>query len=107
MTVSPALPSPLAEYFGRTDATQLLGLFAPDATVRDEGRVHQGTAEISEWLESVEARYHPRYRVIKAEEDSERVAVTFEVSGTFPGSPAILSQNFVLTGNRIQRIETL
>ncbi|MBO9590750.1 nuclear transport factor 2 family protein [Devosia sp.] len=107
MTVSPTLPAPLPEYFGRTDDTKLLDLFAPDATIKDEGKVHQGAAEISEWLESVEARYHPRYRVIAAEQDGERATVTFVVSGTFPGSPATLRQNFVLTGNRIQRIETL
>jgi hypothetical protein len=33
--------------------------------------------------------------------------VTFEVSGTFPGSPATLRQNFVLANDLIQSIETL
>lgn len=107
MTASPALPAPLSQYFGRTDASKLLALFTPDATVEDEGRVHQGTAEISEWLERAESAYHPRYRVISADKDGERVTVAFEVSGTFPGSPATLRQNFVLSGNRIRRIETL
>jgi hypothetical protein len=107
MTISPTLPAPLTDYFSRADATNLSELFAPDATVKDEGKVHQGEAKIAEWLASVEARYHPRYRVLAAEANSAGVTVTFEVSGTFPGSPATLRQNFVLTGDRIQRIETL
>jgi hypothetical protein len=45
--------------------------------------------------------------VISADEDGERVTVAFEVSGPFTGSPATLRQNFVLSGSRIQRIETL
>jgi hypothetical protein len=107
MTTTPYLPTPLPHYFGRTNATHLADLFAPTATVRDEGKIHHGRAEIAQWLESVETRYHPRYRVIGADNTGQAITVTFEVSGTFPGSPATLRQNFVLANDLNQSIETL
>lgn len=104
---SPMLPAPLADYFARADAATALAFFASDAVVKDEGETHGGLEAIGAWLESVEARYRPRYRVLAADEDGEKVIVTFEVSGTFPGSPAKLRQSFVLVHDRIQRLETL
>ena len=107
MTASIALPAPLADYFGRTDGSDLLPLFAPDAVVRDEGETHQGTAAIAGWLQGVESRYRPRYRILASDQRGEAIVVTFEVSGTFPGSPATLRQAITLSGDRIARIETL
>ena len=103
----PFLPPPLSAYFSRTDTTAALELFAPNAEVRDENEVHRGPGEIAAWLGSVEERYHPRYRVLTAEEHDGRTIVGFEVSGTFPGSPAKLRQSFVIADGRIHKLETL
>jgi len=103
-----SLPSPLPAYFATTGHSASLPLFAPDATVRDEGELHRGTEAIAAWLDGVESRYSPRYRVLGAEPEGERIVVTVEVAGTFPGSPAVLRQAFTLDGaGRIARLETL
>ena len=102
-----SLPRPLAEFFTAADHRETISLFAPDATVRDEGQTHQGLDQIAAWLERVETSYHPRYAVRNAEAKGDRDVVTFEVSGTFPGSPAVLQQAFTIKAGKIRRIETL
>lgn len=108
-TFDPAtLPATVAAYFATSGNRDALELFAPDAIVIDEGETHEGLAAITSWLESVERRYHPRYTLLDATADSSGHNVTFEVSGTFPGSPAILRQHFELDSqNRIRRLQTL
>ncbi len=102
-----SLPEPLAAYFSSADRRAVVELFAPDARVGDEGREHVGTPAIADWLESVETRYHPRYRIEAAETSDNSTVVTFIVSGTFPGSPATLRQQFVVEHGRITRLTTL
>lgn len=104
---SATLPTPLAAYFAAADHRQTLTLFALDAQVRDEGATHVGSAEIAAWLDSVEARYHPRYVVEAAKTDGNRTVVTFVVSGNFAGSPATLQQAIVVEYGQIQSLETL
>lgn len=101
------LPRPLADYFAAADHRNTLSLFAPDARVLDEGAVHVGTSKIAAWLESVEARYHPRYIVQSADTEGSRTVVSFLVSGTFPGSPVKLRQEIVVENDRIASLETL
>ena len=98
-----ALPAPLADYFAAADRRAIVGLFAPDARVRDEGEDHVGTAAIAVWLDRVETRYQPRYAI----QHAQTSGVTFTVSGTFPGSPATLRQQFVLADGRIASLATL
>lgn len=52
--------------------------------------------------------YRPRYQLQRVEADKDRTIVTFEVSGTFPGSPAVLRQAFTFDSHqRIATLETL
>lgn len=102
-----ALPAPLADYFAAADRRAIVGLFAPDARVRDEGEDHVGTAAIAVWLDRVETRYQPRYAIQEAQTSGDQTVVTFTVSGTFPGGPATLRQQFVLADGRIASLATL
>lgn len=102
-----SLPQPLPAYFAADDHGKTAGMFAADALVHDEGVTHQGTAAIGDWLVDVEARYHPRYTVKAATTAAEQTIVTFEVAGTFPGSPAVLGQAFVVADGRIVSLRTL
>lgn len=105
---SSALPPLLADYFTTEDHSQVASLFSPNASVHDEGQWHRGAAAVAAWLASVEERYHPRYQVKEVRREDDRTIVTFEVSGTFPGSPATLSQAFTFGPDAlITRIETL
>ncbi|MHA6300314.1 nuclear transport factor 2 family protein [Devosia sp. CAU 1758] len=102
------LPAPLPDYFDAEDHRATAPLFADNAIVRDEGETHRGRVEIGAWLDRVEARYQPRYHVRAAEMDGNQIVVSVEVSGTFPGSPVVLRQAFILNGDaQIERLETL
>lgn len=102
------LPEILARYFESTDRQTALSTFAPDARVHDEGEWHEGSAAIADWLASVEKRYRPRYRIESMKTEGDRIIIGFEVSGTFPGSPARLRQAFTLNAdNRIASLQTL
>ncbi len=104
VSLAPALPLRIAEYFATSGQRDVAELFAVDAVVIDEGETHRGLKAIEKWLASVEARYRPRYVV----QDGDSHIVAFEVSGTFPGSPAGLRQAFRLneTG-KILHLQTL
>lgn len=101
------LPAPLPSYFAAPDHGDTAGLFAPGAVVEDEGATYRGGAAIAAWLVDVEARYHPRYTVKGATTDAGRTVVTFDVAGTFPGSPVTLRQAFVIADGCIHGLKTL
>jgi len=102
-----SLPAPLDQYFAADDHRQTIAMFAADAAVRDEGGSYAGHAEIATWLDRVETSYHPRYRVLSGVTEGPYTVVTFEVSGSFPGSPATLRQCFGLRDGLIESLETL
>jgi hypothetical protein len=101
------LPAPLADYFAEEDHIEKAKLFAGDGIVRDEGRIHNGAVEIAAWVARVETDYQPRYSVEDWQRQGERDIVTFSISGTFPGSPIVLSQAFTLKDGKIAVLETL
>lgn len=104
LTLAPTV----AAYFATSGNRDALSLFSGDATVIDEGETHEGLDAIAAWLVSVEERYQPRYVLKKVQDDDGWQIITFEVSGTFPGSPATLRQAFRLddTG-KILHLQTL
>lgn len=108
-TFDPAtLPLPIAQYFATSGQREAARLFADDALVVDEGKIHAGLSQITAWLDDVEQRYQPRYILKSASRDGNSHVVTFEVSGTFPGSPVTLRQRFnVNDDGMIVRVQTL
>ncbi|MBN9551066.1 MAG: nuclear transport factor 2 family protein [Alphaproteobacteria bacterium] len=106
MTVE--LPRPLAKYFAaknRHDIEGMLIAFSPDATVRDEGETHHGSAAIRAWMETTTRKYRVTVEIGNAAANGDAWRVAGIVSGNFPGSPATLHYNFMLAGDRIEKLE--
>ena len=102
------LPDQLASYFAAVNKQDIDGMLAPfaaDAVVKDEGRTHNGSRAVREWIEEVTERYHLTFEVADVVHDGQAIVVTGLVSGTFPGSPARLSYAFELAGETITRLE--
>jgi hypothetical protein len=102
------LPKPIELYFaaensGDTDA--LAHCFAADGTVLDEGRTLKGRDAIRAWNRAAKATYGHRVEPQAMEHKAGTVTVRGKVSGNFPGSPAILSFNFQLAGEKIAHLE--
>ena len=93
------LPDNLDRYFAAQndhDADGMVAAFAPDAEVRDEGRVHLGRQAIREWKLETIAKYGITVRPLSASTKGDVLTVTARVSGNFPGSPADLTYDFEL-----------
>ena len=64
--------------------------FTDSAIVHDEGKTHTGKAEIRQWIEHANKKYQSFMKPLNYEESGSNGLLTAEVSGTFPGSPAML-----------------
>jgi hypothetical protein len=105
-----ALPEPITAYWNAANAGktgEAAGWFADDATVHDEGRIHQGLPDVRAWIGETAANYKPVVEPLRWEEKEGQVHVAARVSGAFPGSPIELDFLFTLRDGRIKRLEIL
>jgi hypothetical protein len=101
------LPLPIDAYFaihGRR-SVGIGDLFAPDATVKDEGHTHQGITAIARWMDDSSAKYDFTARPVASETVDGATVVTCHVTGNFPGSPVDLRYRFQLDGDKIASLE--
>jgi NAD(P)-dependent dehydrogenase (short-subunit alcohol dehydrogenase family) len=102
------LPDSVRSYLQVSTSAAAAGVaecFAADATLHDESRSHVGPEAIGRWAEDAYARYRFAVDIRNVETEGETVAVTAQVSGTFPGSPILLRYAFQLAGEKIRRLE--
>ncbi|MGP3698210.1 nuclear transport factor 2 family protein [Rhodobacter sp. NSM] len=98
------LPTAIQTYFtaeAPQDGEIFAAAFAPEAIVLDEARSHHGPAEIEAWWQAAKATYRHRAEPLQVTEANGKTVVRARVSGDFPGSPAVLTFTFGLSGNRI------
>lgn len=101
------LPPPIAAYFAADsarDVRALTAVFAPDASVTDEGQTHTGTDAIRQWWLAAQTKYHHSAAPLQVAEDGNLSIVSARVTGDFPGSPAILRFAFGLEGGLIRSL---
>lgn len=97
------LPPPIAAFFqahNTRETDDFNALFTSDALVTDEGHEYRGTA-IKGWIDRATAEYKPNAEVTDLTQVDDKIVVTAQVSGTFPGSPIQLRYNFTLKDDRI------
>jgi hypothetical protein len=100
-----AVPDAVQRYFDADavrDVEAIVELFSEDATVVDEGREHNGAAEIREWQTGPASTYE--YSVTITDRESlgeDRFRVAARLDGNFPGGTVELKFDFVVRGSRI------
>jgi hypothetical protein len=101
------LPKAIAAYFeaDNRDAAAVASSFTPDAVVKDEGNIYNGTAEIESWKTTSSAKYSYTSELVALGEDAGRIVVTNHLVGDFPGSPVDLRYFFTLAGDKIAALE--
>ncbi len=102
------LPAPVQLFFDAdksADGSAPLPAFAPDAIVKDEGRTHVGHAAIAQWWRAAKDQYRHTAEPRELARDGGRTVVRAEVTGQFPGSPAMLSFAFRIGNGRIDTLE--
>ena len=102
------LPSPVYTYFtaqAPQDHDTLAAAFAQNAVVHDEGRTYRGPRAIGAWWLAAKDRYRDHAEPIDMSESGAKTVVRANVTGNFPGSPAVLTFTFGLDGDRISDLE--
>jgi len=102
------LPLPIERYLAAEnmgDPDSLSEIFAPRATVLDEGRAHVGLDEIRKWRVSTKAKYGHQVTALASRESGGRTVVDVRMTGRFPGSPVTVAFVFALAGGKIEALE--
>lgn len=87
------------------DSVAYANCFAETAVVFDEGHTHTGKKEIEKWIAKSNENYKSLMKPVEYEEKGSGAILTSEVSGTFPGSPAILQFHFEIAGGLIRSLK--
>jgi hypothetical protein len=106
--MSTPLPDVVSRYSARDkerDIESIVGLFADDATVIDEGEERHGTTEIRAWQTGAASKYTYTTEIIGTEVLApDRVVVTGRLTGNFPGGTVDLKWDFSINGQQITRL---
>jgi ketosteroid isomerase-like protein len=102
-------PDVIVRYFkaqSARDFDTLVGLFAKDGVVIDEGKRWSGASGIREWRENAASvyQYTTELLAVSPEDENEYVAKA-RLEGNFPGGRVELDYRFTLDGDRIRRLE--
>lgn len=84
----------LVEAQNTHDSLAYVECFTATAIVHDEGKTHKGKKEIQEWIEKSDREYHTELTPLNYEGTETEGLLSAEVSGEFPGSPAVLQFHF-------------
>jgi SnoaL-like domain len=102
------LPRPIELFMSSEnthDPDAVADCFAPDSTVRDEGRTRTGVTEIAAWRRETTAKYHHTVTPITVAKRAGKTVVTTRMAGEFPGSPITVEFVFRLAGGKIASLE--
>ena len=108
--MSLSLPHAIADYFSISngaDITNVKHCFTADAVVMDEGKTYKGHAAIEAWQRAAQAAFDYSVGPVQFITEGNRVTVTSNVVGNFPGSPVTLKHAFGLVGDKINTLEIL
>jgi ketosteroid isomerase-like protein len=98
----------ISQFFERDadrDINGIVSLFADDATVIDEGKAYQGTAQIRAWQEGPASKYEYTTEVTGIEATgADRYLASGRITGNFPGGTAELRWDFTVAGGQITRL---
>ncbi|GAB3041699.1 nuclear transport factor 2 family protein [Spirosoma pulveris] len=86
------------------DSIAFVSYFTDAATVSDEGSSYSGRDEIRQWIQQATEKYRMQLRPIDYNQAGAAAKLTVEVSGTFPGSPAVLQYHLELDGPFIRSL---
>jgi hypothetical protein len=85
------------------DSTAYANCFTDTAVVFDEGKTHNGKTEIKSWIEKANKEYQATMKPLEYSETAHTLKT--EVSGTFPGSPIIITYHYGFKDGLIQSLK--
>lgn len=99
----PNIISELVKAQNEFDSAAYANCFTENAEVFDEGKTHNGKAEIEKWIDKSNKEYKATMKPV--DYDEKENILSAEISGSFPGSPIILKFHFKIVDEKIQHLE--
>ena len=87
------------------DSDAYANCFTETAVVFDEGHTYNGRSEIRQWIGEANGNYKIGMKPLEYAEKGAQSILTAEISGEFPGSPAVLKYHFELKDGLIQSLK--
>lgn len=101
----PKVITDLVKAQNNSDSVAYANCFTETAIVFDEGKTHKGKAEIQHWIAEANEKYKTVMKPIGFEDRGKTNILTAEISGTFPGSPALLKYYLEIMDGLIQSLK--
>lgn len=105
--MAPALPQPIAAYLeanAQLDVDGMLKPFAVDAVLSDNGRRHEGHAELRSLFEDEVIAVKAIFTPDAVRHEDGQVVVEGLARGDFKGSPIRFTYRFTLESNTIKEL---
>lgn len=99
----PNIITKLVNAQNQSDSHAYADCFTDSAVVFDEGKTHNGKTEIQNWISNANSEYKTVMKPLDYNEKENILSA--EISGTFPGSPAVLKYHFELNDGLIQSLK--
>lgn len=87
------------------DSVAYAKCFTETAVVFDEGKTHEGRKEIESWINKANKKYQAVMKPIDYSETEHTLKT--EISGTFPGSPIIMTYHYEFDDGLIQSLRII
>ena len=87
------------------DSVAYANCFSATAVVIDEGKMHQGKAEIQDWITAANQKYKTLMKPLAFTQAGTAGVLSAEISGSFPGSPIVLNYHLELNDSLIQSLK--
>ncbi|SFA45616.1 hypothetical protein SAMN04488511_105111 [Pedobacter suwonensis] len=99
----PKMISELVKAQNEFDSAAYTNCFTENAEVFDEGKTHNGKAEIESWIDKANKEYHATIEPVGYDEEANILLA--KTSGNFPGSPVILKYHFQLADGYVKSLK--
>ncbi len=87
------------------DSVTYANCFSETAVVSDENKTYNGRKEIEDWITDANEKYKTVMKPVSFEENGTTRILKAEISGTFDGSPVVLSYHFEIIAGLIQSLK--
>ncbi|GAB3491459.1 nuclear transport factor 2 family protein [Spirosoma knui] len=100
----PAMIEGFVQAQNEQDFARFTDYFTDNATVADEGHTYSGKAEIKQWIQQATETYQMQTKPIDYQQTGSSAILTVDVTGTFPGSPAVMHYHLELDDSLIRSL---
>lgn len=99
----PKVVAALVKAQNEFDSLAYANCFTETAVVFDEGRTHKGRKEIANWIAKANKEYQATMDPLEYSEAEHTLKA--RISGTFPGSPVILTYHYEFEDGSIRSLK--